>query len=205
MSRARLYTRTFGSTRAANEPACPVTNDPCDISLNTPGPRCVTCLPGGTNTNTSCPDEGRKRHLFKQMYNTVRVSSSEYSMNKSALNVGNPDGTQRTVDSSAFILAGTSQASDRAQPSVVSRINVPSRGNSLRTTKTSLRPGALAPGGTGVDVKHNSYARYLARIKGSGLLKEEVNTNCSRVNSRAVVNNKPRKYNIVSLSCKCPV
>ena len=204
MSRARLYTRTFGSTRAANEPACPVTNDPCDISLNTPGPRCVTCSPGGINTNTTCPDEGRKRHLFKRMYNTVRVSSSEYLMNKGALSVGNPDGNARSV-SETFVQAGTSQASDRARSSVVSRINIPSRGNSLRTTKTSLRPGALAPGGTGVDVKHNSYARYLARIKGSGLLKEQGNTNCSSVNSRAVVNNKPRKYNIVALSCKCPV
>lgn len=30
------------------------------------------------------------------------------------------------------------------------------------------RPGALSPGGIGVDIKHNSYNRYLNRIKGQG-------------------------------------
>ena len=42
---------------------------------------------------------------------------------------------------------------------------VPRRPNSTKRTKTSLRPGALCPGGIGVDVKHNSYDRYLARKK----------------------------------------
>lgn len=42
---------------------------------------------------------------------------------------------------------------------------VPTRGNSLKSTITSLRPGAMTPGGKGVDVKHGSYARYLAQKK----------------------------------------
>jgi hypothetical protein len=36
-----------------------------------------------------------------------------------------------------------------------------------------LRPGALSPGGKGLDIKHNSYARYLARIKGKGPLRQQ--------------------------------
>ncbi len=50
---------------------------------------------------------------------------------------------------------------------------VPTRGNTTRTTTTALRPGAMNPGGSGVDVKHNSYNRYINRIKGK-------NNNCCK-------------------------
>jgi hypothetical protein len=46
-------------------------------------------------------------------------------------------------------------------------------GNSTKHTITRLRPGALSPGGAGVDIKHNSYARYLARIKGKAPLRQQ--------------------------------
>jgi hypothetical protein len=46
-------------------------------------------------------------------------------------------------------------------------------GNSTKRTITRLRPGALSPGGAGVDIKHNSYARYLARIKGKGPVRQQ--------------------------------
>ena len=46
-------------------------------------------------------------------------------------------------------------------------------GNSTKRTITRLRPGALSPGGAGVDIKHNSYARYLARIKGKAPLRQQ--------------------------------
>lgn len=35
-----------------------------------------------------------------------------------------------------------------------------------QSSLTRDRPGSQAPGGSGVDIKHNSYARYLARLKG---------------------------------------
>jgi hypothetical protein len=38
-------------------------------------------------------------------------------------------------------------------------------GSSLRHTQTSSRPGATTPGGYGVDIKHNSYNRYMNRLK----------------------------------------
>ena len=48
--------------------------------------------------------------------------------------------------------------------------NVPTRGSSTITSITRNRPGAMAPGGVGVDVKHGSYARYLAKIKASNIV-----------------------------------
>ena len=57
--------------------------------------------------------------------------------------------------------------SDRALPSKLpTSTNVPTRGSSTRTTITSNKPGGMDPGGSGVDVKHGSYARYLAKKKG---------------------------------------
>lgn len=196
MSRNRLYTRTFGSTRASNS-GCSETPDPCAYAINIPGPRCNTCVTDTVNTNAGCPAEGRRRHLFKQMFNTVRVTSSEYAMNRSALHVGN--------DTSTRTAQGNNQSSDRAVASVVANVNAPSRGNSRTSSITRIRPGSLTPGGTGVDIKHNSYARYLARIKGTELLKEE--TSCQTISDTALRNNnKARKYNIVALpaSCSCP-
>jgi hypothetical protein len=65
------------------------------------------------------------------------------------------------------------QSSDRARPAMMLAY-VPSRGNSTKTTITRCRPGATAPGGTGVDVKHNSYARFLARKK-AGTIRQQSN------------------------------
>lgn len=200
MSRNRLYTRTFGSTRASNS-GCTETPDPC-ASVNIPGPRCITCVTNRIAENEDCPTEARRRHVFKQMFNTVRVSSSEYSMNRAALHVGNDTAT-RTAQ-------GNNQSSDRAVASVVNptiHANPALHGNSRTSSKTRLRPGSLTPGGTGVDIKHNSYARYLARIKGSGLLKEETTCQTGSDSNFALRRiNKVKKYNIVALpaSCRCP-
>jgi len=56
-------------------------------------------------------------------------------------------------------------------------VNVPTRGNSTKTTVTGNRPGAMTPGGEGVDVKHGSYHRYLAKKKGVILTKPPVSIN----------------------------
>jgi hypothetical protein len=66
--------------------------------------------------------------------------------------------------------------SDRRNPhvqTVVSGSGSAYGGNSLKRTLTRLRPGALSPGGVGVDIKHNSYDRYLARIKGKAPLRRQ--------------------------------
>ena len=174
MSRTRLYIRTHGSLINTK-----------NFTSTVPQPRCSTC--NGTDTTTDCAAEGSKRHTFKKIYNTVRVPGSLYTHDKGSLSVGNTGSTPKSTTS------GASQASDRAV-AAVSPFAIP-------RSKTRLRPGSLAPGGTGVDVKHNSYARYLARKKGgvSGILKQQ---SCQTVDSSAVVNNKPRKYNVVS-GCTC--
>ncbi len=53
-------------------------------------------------------------------------------------------------------------------------VNVPTRGNSTRSTITGNRPGAMTPGGQGVDVKHGSYDRYLSKKKGAILSRPKV-------------------------------
>jgi hypothetical protein len=104
--------------------------------------------------------------------------------------------------SSSYNGVNWNQMSDRALPanSLVSNITVvPSRGNSTRSSLTRDRPGSQAPGGKGVDMKHGSYARYLARLKGKGPLRTQNNTGLT-----AVQGNKTRSYGIVkSGSCLC--
>ena len=58
--------------------------------------------------------------------------------------------------------------SSSAMASIIKR-NVPSRGNSTRTSLTRHRPGASSAPGIGVDIKHNSYERYLLKRKNKNL------------------------------------
>jgi len=59
--------------------------------------------------------------------------------------------------------------SSSVMASIISNNNVPSRGNSVRTTLTRHRPGASSAPGKGVDVKHGSYERYLLKKKYNNL------------------------------------
>jgi hypothetical protein len=95
---------------------------------------------------------------LKIIQNTVRVSSSLYSMNIGALTVfQRPAGTDRV---------NWNQMSDR---------NVAHKQAATVSMKSSvsIRPGNMSPGGVGCDIKHNSYSRYLARLKGSRPLRKE--------------------------------
>jgi len=100
-------------------------------------------------------------------------------------------------------------------------VNVPTRGNSTRSTITGNRPGAMTPGGQGVDVKHGSYDRYLSKKKGAILTKPKVTVTQSqplpllgyrrgfndgykpRVYDSAGINNMSYKFTPVSLSYNC--
>jgi len=97
---------------------------------------------------------------------------------------------------------GGSQSSDRARFSgskLTFNRTVPSRGNSTKRSKTSMRPGSQAPGGIGVDVKHNSYQRYLLKKKGLYAL-QGVET--LGINNKRIENNKYRKGEVIA-GCKC--
>jgi len=133
--------------------------------------------------------------LQKKIWKQVGTSPSMFMSNLTAITV---EGSQECPDVNGltnaplkkFAFVNWNQSSDRAAPSV-QRTYVPTRGNSTRTTVTSNRPGAAVPGGRGVDIKHNSYARYLARKKG-----KIFNVN-ERIANVPNFGNKTQTYNIV--------
>ena len=99
----------------------------------------------------------------KKMWGLVGTSSSMFTMNLAALSV---TGTQANKPIEAYGFVNWNQMSDRAVPSVIpATMNVPRH-------RTRHRPGSTGTGGVkanGVDVKHDSYARYLARKKAANL------------------------------------
>jgi len=124
-------------------------------------------------------------------------------MNIAALNV---------IDTSGGALFGAgdvnytnwNQMSDRNLPSVQGAYHglyVPSRGNSTKSSITRMRPGSGAPGGKGVDIKHNSYARYLARKKATNIRTQTFMP--IRIFPAAIQGNKTRAYGIVTNSKYC--
>ena len=64
---------------------------------------------------------------------------------------------------------GVSQASDRNKSSAANMQIINRNTSSLRGSRTSLKPGSLAPPINGVDVKHGSYDRHLAKLKAKSL------------------------------------
>ena len=86
----------------------------------------------------------------KIIQNTVRVAGSLYVENLGALTIYQPD--------------NWNNQSDRTLPHT--QRSSTSGNNSTKGTITRCRPNACAPGGTGVDIKHGSYARYLGKLKG---------------------------------------
>jgi hypothetical protein len=131
----------------------------------------------------------------RRIQNTVRVSQSEYLENLAGMNV-------YTAPIAKYGFVNWNQGSDRAEPGQVHR-NVPSHGaSSTKTSITRLRPGSCSAAGQGVDIKHGSYARYLARIKGRGPYRTQAQT------VPAVEGNKTKKYGIAysyrNDQCMCP-
>jgi hypothetical protein len=116
----------------------------------------------------------------KIIQNTVRVQSSLYTMNleglagyKRPLSIGqivSQSGSEYYVPPNTY----WNQQSDRPTPSeqkVVTGSGSVYHGSSTKHSIMRLRPGAMSPGGKGVDIKHNSYDRYLNKLKGKGPLK----------------------------------
>jgi hypothetical protein len=119
-----------------------------------------------TNLTNGTPEEQFQRQKIIQ--NTVRVASSLYTMN-----LGSLSAYQSAAEREDKVC--WNQMSDRAEPHI--QKNVTSSGSTYggSSTKRSivrLRPGAMSPGGKGVDIKHNSYARRLNRLKGQSNLKQ---------------------------------
>lgn len=118
------------------------------IPVKTPV-RCYACISNPTSNNSN---PFAKYQALKQIQNTVGVDSSQYTFNliPTATHPGQP------------VWKNTS---DRAVPHKQFKANT--------AILSSYRPGAFSPGGVGCDVKHNSYVRYLNRIKGKVALRRD--------------------------------
>jgi len=135
----------------------------------------------------------------QKIWNTVRVPASEYTMNHAALHVYTPAITNPGM---GYYGVNWNQYSDRAVAGIV-HSNVPSRGSSTHHSITRMRPGSTSAPGKGVDVKHGSYDRYLARLKGRSVLRTQNPANAAPV---ALMGNKTQKYGIAyHTKCLCPM
>jgi len=155
---------------------------------------CKACAINNSHTNPVINYQNQQR-----IWNSVRIDSAQYAMNKAALTTYEP-----------FLW---NQQSDRTFPHV-QIATVPSHGNSTKRTITRARPGAGTPGGIGCDIKFNSYARYLNRLKGKSVLRRGY---ISPEITKAIASGIPipfnpafpmyggkyYKTNIIS-SCRCP-
>jgi hypothetical protein len=121
----------------------------------------------------------------KLIQETVRVKSSLYTMNLASLSsYQNPIETIQVINN--YVVppnTNWNQMSDRVKPSLQT-VRIPTRGNSTKSSVTSNRPGAMSPGGAGVDIKHNSYERRLLKLKGESILRK-------KIGKPAIINNCP--------------
>jgi hypothetical protein len=163
--------------------------NPIDIYQTQDGSTDVTGHPSeiyscrSCDTNLAGNNPASQYQRQKLIQNTVRVMSSLYTMNLAGLSgYQKPLSRWQLIEQAgSFYSAPPSvywnQMSDRAEPA--KQIAKTASGStyhssSTRHTITRQRPGALSPGGLGVDIKHNSYERYLNKLKGKGPLRRGV-------------------------------
>ena len=117
----------------------------------------------GLTSNTPASQYQRQ----KIIQNTVRVASSLYTMNVGSLSSYESANTQKDH-------VPWNQMSDRKKEHVQNVVTASGStygGNSSKRSLLRMRPGAMSPGGAGVDIKHNSYERRLNRLKGRAVLR----------------------------------
>ena len=164
--------------------------------------RCSGC---DTNLTSNTPANQYQRQKIIQ--NTVRVPSSLYTMNLGSLS------TYQKPEN-ALYKVNWNQMSDRALPSVQksNATGATYHSSSTKNTITRLQPGAMSPGGVGCDIKHNSYDRYLNRLKGKSVLRRgtipyDFGFNLKNYTfNRAypIYGGKTVKLNIIN-GCNCPL
>lgn len=158
------------------------------------------------NTRLTGNTPATRYQIQKQIQNTVRVYASLYTDNKKALSAYR----KPTVETHGVCW---NQQSDRPFPSV-QKATVPtgyyqSQLNNKHHSVTSSRPGGQTPGGVGCDIKHNSYDRYLNRLKGKGPLRRGPVPPILKLSTvpfnpaYPIYGDKVMKTNIVA-GCNCP-
>jgi len=145
---------------------------------------CVHC--SSCETDIGCSTVITQKRIWQQ----VRIPASLYAMN-----VGSLTSAAERLQNGPYV--NWNQRSDRQNASMQTAVH-PSHGNSLRSSLTRQRPGTCAPGGAGVDIKHDSYARYLNRKK-AGNFKTQV----THIASTPIYGNKTYAVNAVATSAQC--
>jgi len=164
--------------------------------------RCSGC---DTNLTSNTPANQYQRQKIIQ--NTVRVPSSLYTMNLASLSA-------YQKPENALYRVNWNQMSDRAVPSVQksNATGTTYHSSSTKSTITRLQPGAMSPGGVGCDIKHNSYDRYLNRLKGKSALRRGTIPydfgfglkNYTFNRAFPIYGGKTTKMNIIN-GCNCPL
>jgi len=135
------------------------------------------------NQNLASNNPASQYQRQKLIQKTVRVGASLYTMNLAGLSsyqkplkhpfIVEQNGTPYVIPANTY----WNQMSDRAKPAHQTTKVASGSGyhaSSTRHTITRHRPGAMSPGGIGVDIKHNSYDRYLNKLKGKAPLRRGV-------------------------------
>ncbi len=131
----------------------------------------TTCRSGlaTQNARLNGNSPAQQYQKLKIIQKTIRVPASVYTMNLGAL-------TTYQDPINDYLGVNWNQMSDRKEPhkqlTSAGGYN-PTNRHSTKGKRPKLQPGALSPGGVGVDVKHNSYERYLNRLKGEKVLKQQ--------------------------------
>jgi len=154
----------------------------CNYALSDTTP-CISCVNVANSSAT-------QTIVQKRIWSQVRTGSSIYLMNRSAL-------TSAAVRLATDSNVNWNEMSDRVFAAQQPALN-PTRGNSLRRTLTSGKPGAGTPGGVGVDVKHDSYARYLNRKKATNL-----KTQTQNIALTPLYGNKVKMTGLLANSINC--
>ena len=200
----------------------------CDCSgtiFDNPVVQCRSCLNHACYVNCK---NARQKTIEARIQNQVGVSQSQMNSVRSAFYIrevsgNNVGGTLSGGITSSRIWGNSNNLrnqSDRLKIHFPKNYNVPTRGNSTKSSVTANRPGSMCPGGRGVDVKHGSYARYLGKIKANNISQskmgpfnsQDVNGSVARLEklnsgigarTREVVDNKLFRFSIINTTRCC--
>lgn len=174
--------------------------------------RYYACMSDCSGCGTGLNSNINLKQTEKRIQRQVQVPESQYTDVLASVTIAgnylnsaaNPSNAS-TVWKTRFNLRNQSDRREPSRTATTTYINVPTRGNSTRSTITANRPGAMTPGGYGVDVKHGSYARYLGKLKGRTMAVPYENGNeiAYNVPPKAVINNKSFRFNLLSSNCLC--
>ena len=159
-----------------------------------------SCKSYGCNSNLTSNNPASLYQKQKLIWNTVRVPASLYLSDLGAL-------ASYEAPLPVFNV-NWNHMSDRRnrsfQPNLVAGGSF-YHASSVKNTITRCRPGAGCPGGYGVDVKHNSYYRYMNRLKAQGPIRRgKIPPGYGIIPVPGSKGGKSVKTNIVS-GCDCPV